>query len=781
MINTRKSQQAFPFREVKEGETLCGRWIRIIWFTCMVITSTANANEKPPFVEIPDYWTRLGPYGGGMVELAFAPSDPNIVYCLIDDKNYPLYRSSDGGRSWVPKQIEQQMEFAPTAMGVSPHDPNMILMSTLTVVYQTSDGGNSWRQVREGNFSRFLFDPADSLVVYAWLANQGGIYQSKDSGITWRKMTEFSPLIVDIDPYDRMRWVAVDYRTGRRGLYLSDDGGVTWSLQSFTGQDLSAVSFGKHRNVLYVVRRSSLWKSADNAANWSMVHDFGTTIKDLQVVTGSDEVLYAAASRDYRQDELRFAGVYRSTDSGSSWNRLTDGLGRLLHSKVRVDPYDPDHLLATDGFSGFHVTFDGGATWRMPGSDFRGQWLTAVAASPLIDGMFLVQARGGYQIIRTTDYGANWHYTNYQKDVYIQWPVKIEFSPFDPNRAYIAGNNGIFRSDDAGMNWMRFGPAGFVPYAEIVASPGEDELVLAAGGQGQIARTTDGGVSWKIPYDSADQHVQIKAIKFVPLHPQTVYALKENWGIQVVTLLKSTDEGASWRELSVLPTIYVWDLAVSATEPEILYACNGANPFRSTDSGLSWSKLEFEPMRGLFNCMTSTRHPSRLWTSGRYDVLFSPDYGESWRQIDLPVFSDKQLLEEAMPELGPDRFPNILFATKYDGVWVYPDDVPPQVLMGGSITGESDGREKRIWIYALVTHPSGVLEIASVKVLIDDLDTGLQLFDDGTHGDNTPHDGLFVLELTVDAQSTTENLQFKIVAEDKTGLISNPWPELTVH
>lgn len=746
----------------------------------LILIATTIAADHPPFVEIPEYWSRLGPYGGGMVDLAFAPSDPSIVYCLTGDKTYPLYRSIDGGRTWIPKRIDLHLEFAVTALGVSSEDPAVVLMGTIIDTYQTTDGGDTWRKVYDFDCTHFLFDPKNGQVVYAWPHWKGGIHRSKDAGASWSKLADFSPHDVAIDPYDGRRLAAIDSWDNERGLYLSEDGGATWSMRGFAGQDLHLVAFGKDRNVIYVVRRTVLWRTANNGANWSIIHDFNTTVNDLQVMTGTDEVLYAAAAPDItRPEEHRYSGVYKSTDAGSTWHRLTDGLGQLLYSQVRIDPANPDHLLVSGDGSEFDATFDGGLTWRMPGSIFRGQSLTAVAISPLIAGLILVQNTRD-QILRTTDYGTSWHYTNYQKDVFIPRPITIEFSPFDPQQVFAAGVRGIFRSADAGMNWQSVGPPWFIPYAELSASPAGDDLVCVGGNDGQIARTTDGGNSWTAAYDAGDDHVKIRAIEFVPLHPQTAYALQENWAREVVTLLKSDDEGASWREISILPTIYGRDLAVTATDPEILFACNGAYPLRSTDQGLSWEKLTACPTSGDSHCNATMRHQTYVWTSGWYDISLTPDLGYSWRQIPVPKILEKRFLEDANQIIAPDNFPNLMLATKFDGLYAYPDCVAPQILAGGSYTTKCNG-DLVLRIYAWCGDSDGLKDIVEVRILIDGFDTGLRLFDDGSNGDSTPNDGIYTLEIPIAAETAIVSVNFNIQAIDKQGMKSDPWPELICH
>ena len=67
---------------------------------CSCDAPSARADDPPASpVEVPQGWQRLGPYGGKVVDVAYAPSDPNIVYALLDNRAVPVYKSTDNKKT----------------------------------------------------------------------------------------------------------------------------------------------------------------------------------------------------------------------------------------------------------------------------------------------------------------------------------------------------------------------------------------------------------------------------------------------------------------------------------------------------------------------------------------------------------------------------------------------------------------------------------------------------------------------------------------------------------
>lgn len=142
------------------------------------------------FVELPftDY---------SRIDLAIAPSDPSIIYGLVEDREERgvkfIIKSTDGGDSWetieTPDAVgldnfARSQAWYDLAVAIHPENPDVVYIGAVDIL-KTEDGGSTWNQVAQwyGAFGyqymhadqhniRFLDDTGDRMLV----SNDGGIY-----------------------------------------------------------------------------------------------------------------------------------------------------------------------------------------------------------------------------------------------------------------------------------------------------------------------------------------------------------------------------------------------------------------------------------------------------------------------------------------------------------------------------------------------------------------------------------------------------------------------------
>jgi photosystem II stability/assembly factor-like uncharacterized protein len=221
-------------------------------------------------------------------------------------------------------------------------------------------------------------------------------------------------------------------------------------------------------------------------------------------------------------------GVYKSTDAGTSWNRVgsvpenTGGSDHIDNPiRIRVDPKNPAHLFVADGVrggsTGFWVSTDGGQTFTMPKSfkdlktdqgiyafdvydvapdptDFHHILLTFHSAWGWTDTKWNTQSG----ILESTDGGDSWIVHPPQPGWGSGNVANFLFEPslgIGNGKTWLFGSpGGLWRTDNAGQTWTKVSEAGVQHGGGTIYYTKKGELYAAGGGTN--LKSTDNGVTW---------------------------------------------------------------------------------------------------------------------------------------------------------------------------------------------------------------------------------------------------------------------------------------------
>jgi photosystem II stability/assembly factor-like uncharacterized protein len=297
-------------------------------------------------------------------------ADRNVVYdpSLFADLSYHMVGPSRGGRVTAVTGIAEQ--------------PGTFYMgATGGGVWKTTDYGQSWANVSDGYFATAsigAIDVADSdpNVVYVGTGSDGirsnvitgrGVYKSTDAGRSWsflglRQIGQIGAVIVHPNDPDLVYVAAIGQAFApnpERGVYRSRDGGASWEQILFVSDSTGAVDLEfapDNPREIY----ASMWRAER---------------KPWTIISGAHE-----------------GGVYKSTDGGDSWTKLTNGLpaGLVGKSDLAVSAADPDRLYvlmeAPDPERGLYRSDDRGGSFRLvntePGLTDRPFYYCNVDADP---------------------------------------------------------------------------------------------------------------------------------------------------------------------------------------------------------------------------------------------------------------------------------------------------------------------------------------------------------------------------------------------------------------
>ena len=462
--------------------------------------------------------------------------------------------------------------------------------STRAELWKTVNAGTTWTPVfdAQGSYSigTVAIDPKDPLVIWVGTGENNsqrsvgfgdGVYKSTDGGKTWNNLGLKSSNHIGrilIDP----RNTSVVYVSamgplwsggGDRGVYKTTDGGKTWS-QTLKGDEWTGaydLAFDpRNPDVIFATtyqraRRqwgfidggpgSAIWKSTDAGATWTKLtrgipnEELGKI--GLAVAPTSGNVVYAIV-----EAANRAGGFFRSTDGGQNWEKMSSTTAGppFYYHKLIPDPKDPDRVYSVD--VRLMVTDDGGRTFhsiqgRSTHVDNHALWIDPDDTGHLING----NDGGLYQ---SFDQGSTWSYVaNLPLVQFYRVDVAQSESPFylvcggTQDNNSVCGPSGTVNSHGiANADWfITTGGDGFTSRID----PEDPNIVYAESQHGEMVRfdrrTGDriGIQPQPLPGEPALRWNWDSPLLISPHSHTRLY-----FGAQ--RLYRSDDRGDSWRPVS---------------------------------------------------------------------------------------------------------------------------------------------------------------------------------------------------------------------------------------
>ena len=427
-------------------------------------------------------WTEVGMGSGYMKGLGCDPEHPDTMYLAMSGLDNSLYRSTDAGISWDP--------IGPAGSGwavlVAPFGTGeTLIVTTSDGFYMSQDNGTSWDLAVAG--SSYAPAVTDGSNLYAPVISSGGVYESTDQGASWTLNTQG----IVASYWQAGCASSQGYLAGHYGgVYRTPAAGGTYTVsqQGISNGFFHAVSYLAGSGTLFAGGdHHGLWRSTDLGETWEIVFPGPANWSIYDIAPQSDlhyagQVMYAATAD----------GVYRSNDGGDSW--APAGLSGTQVSSVAFDPSDPDNAWAGTASSGVHYTTDGGGTWT-PGSGFPFALYPSIELIENGSGDIRVLVsfqQNGEGVYYSDDGGVN--YTAAAVPGSYHPDLSARYGPGLAPMAYLATDNGVYRSDDLGENWSPCpGSSGLMWEVQ-----GEYDSNVFAGTNGSgIRRSPDGGSTWE--------------------------------------------------------------------------------------------------------------------------------------------------------------------------------------------------------------------------------------------------------------------------------------------
>lgn len=400
--------------------------------------------------------------------------------------NGDLYKTADGGKTWVLTAVGSEFYWGALDIFFLDKD-NWWIVGESAKIYNTSNGGDNWSLQNSGYqwevLNGIYFRDRNN----GWTWGNDKFLHSTDGGLTWKAQSK--PINENINK--------IEFADGQTGwafgingtILKTTDGGTVWFTQS---QKLNAVRF----NTTFWVSPQEGWvsglnkdatfnttfQSTDGGSTWQdrtvNISEAGSSIFFIDKNTG-----WLATSSDYTG-----SNIYKTTNNGSLW------LHKFTHtSRIKKIQFINHSIGWACNNNDILKSADGGSEWTeqnaLKETETTLSFFFIDSTTGWISGADYVS--GKTFVRKTTDGGVNW--TEY-KLYSLNAPMSIYFLNKDKGW-YTGEQESVYATTDGGITWIKQ-HRNESSSSLLTSVCFTDENYGWAAGEGNILRTTNGGLNW---------------------------------------------------------------------------------------------------------------------------------------------------------------------------------------------------------------------------------------------------------------------------------------------
>lgn len=344
---------------------------------------------------------------------------------------------------------------------------------------------------------------------------------------------------------------------------------------------------------------AGVWKTTNYGQKWENISDgyFATgSIGSIAVADSEPKVIFVGTGSDgIRSNVIIGKGLYKSSDSGTTWNHLgLEECGQI--GSVLIHPQDTNTVLVAaignpfkkNSERGVYLTKDGGKTWSKT-------------------------------LFHSDSVGA----------------VDLEFAPDNPDVVYaclwraerkpwtiISGGSegGIYKSMDGGMHWQKLSgglPTNIIGKSDLAVSPADPDrlwaLVEAPEGEGGVYRSDNRGQTFSLI--STKKELLDRPFYYcnIDVNPQNANSLY----VSATGFWHSSDGGVNWSRKQT-PHGDNHEVWINPLDTNLMIQCNDGGANVTRDGGATWSSIENQPTAELYQVAVDDQTPYWLY-AGQQD------------------------------------------------------------------------------------------------------------------------------------------------------------------
>jgi len=539
--------------------------------------TTTRMSEYSNPVSSPTDWTSIGPYnvGGRSLSLAFSPTDTGTIY--MGSASGGLWKSTTGGL-----------------------------------------GASAWTRVETGYpslaVSWITIDSANGNIMYIGTGENYGYQYSINNGVNIRVTRGMYGI----------------------GILKTTNGGATWTKSldwSYNNQRgvWRVIMNPKNHNVLYAATSEGVYKTNNAGTTWAQVLNY-QMVMDLEINPVDTSMIFISVGNLSTDVPNANVGIYRSTNAGIAWTKLTSVLPAFWSGKCELDLYDgnPNIVLASIGndpsntgnsYLGLYKSADAGLTWTLayssPGMMTNQGWY---------NNAFLIKSNdpnivlvGNLDVYKSTTGGSsftlksNWSAWNNGATPPGQpesgasnfsHADQHEFfsNPRDPNKLYCITDGGLYRSNDFGEIYYSCN-GGYVTtqFYGGFANSYQDSIWCLGGLQDNRAVFYQGNPGWYKTHQGDGFWCAVNSSSHVTSYTEYSYG----------AIYRSQNSGVTFSGLSIpgsgsdVNYCFAAPFICCRSNPSIMYI-GGINIYKSLNGGTSWSQVAALSSKALSIASSST-------------------------------------------------------------------------------------------------------------------------------------------------------------------------------
>ncbi len=571
-------------------------------------------------------------------DVVIHPTNPDIIYVTAQGAQYApskergIYRTLDGGISWQ-NILSVNSTTGASSLSMDMTNPRILYASMWqhrrypwymesggenSGLYKSNDGGDTWLKMKKGlpksfgkaGISVSRANPSRVFAVIEAEDEQGGVYRSDDSGSTWKQTNKNriniarswyymeifadpqnenvvyvlnAPVMKSIDGGKRFFNIPVPHGDNHHlwinpndnknlinsndgGANISFNGGKSWSSQQnqLTSQFYRVIT---DNLVPYNVYGGQQDNSAIAIA--SRTNDGGIDWKDWYSVAGGESAFIAFDPDD---PEIIYGGTYQGNIS--KWSRSSK-------EKKSIKEYP-----------------ELGLSIAPENAKYRYNWNAPIISSPHNRKTIY---HAGNVVFKTTDSGINWT------------KISPDLTKNEPEKHGPGG--GPFTNEAAGGE-------NYNTLTSLVESEHKEGLLYAGSDDGLLHITKDGGQSWENITPKGIKDGIINSIEVSPHNPAAAYIVIMRYKSMDLKsyVFKTSDYGKNWTKIVnglEDPNGFARVVRSDKKRKGLLYAGTETGLYISNDDGTNWQRLKLNLPIVPINDLTIQDNDLVAATSGR--------------------------------------------------------------------------------------------------------------------------------------------------------------------